>query len=174
MLPRKRKNAEEAIEVTLPITSFLDMAFQLLFFFVILFKPQNLEVMLDLALPAQGEARAQTQSNADPTKPSDAELDLTSDITVTLRTQHGDEGAGNMTSLSVEGMEAEPKSLADLNALKTYLMDLQKNVKNKDNIKIRADGDLRYAFVVEVMDVCRKAGFQNIGFAPPPDLGGSK
>jgi biopolymer transport protein ExbD len=172
-MARKRK-ADEPAEVNLPIPSFLDMAFQLLFFFVILFKPQNLEVMLDLALPAQGEKRAQEQAQADPTKPSDTELDLTSDVTVTLRTQHGEEGAGNMTSLSVEGMDAEPKSLPDINALKTYLVSLQKNVQNKDNIKIRADGELRYAFVVEVMDACRKAGFQNIGFSPPPDLTGGK
>lgn len=166
----RKRIVDQPAEVMLPIPSFLDMAFQLLFFFVILFKPQNLEVMLDLALPAQGEKRAQDQSQADPTKPSDTELDLTSDVTVTLRTQHGEEGAGNISSLSVEGMEAEPKSLPDLNALRTYLTGLQKNLKNKDNIKIRADGELRYAFVVEVMDACRKAGFQNIGFSPPPDL----
>jgi hypothetical protein len=29
---------------------------------------------------------------------------------------------------------------------------------------------LKYAFVAQVMDVCCKAGFKNIGFAPPPDL----
>ncbi len=170
----RRRRVDEPAEVSLPIPSFLDMAFQLLFFFVILFKPQNLEVMLDLALPAQGEKRAQEQLQADPTKPSDTELDLTSDVTVTLRTQHGDEGSGGLTSLSVEGMDAEPKSLPDLNALKTYLVTLQKDVKNKDNIKIRADGDLQFAFIAEVMDACRKAGFQNIGFSPPPDLTGGK
>lgn len=167
---RKRRGSED-VEVSLPIPSFLDMAFQLLFFFVIIFKPHNLEVMLELALPASGEARAKDQAQVDMTKPSEADLDLQSDVTVSITTQHGDQGAGGISSLTVEGIDANPKSLADLNALRTYLKTIQKNLQQKDNIKIRADSELRYAFVVEVMDACRKAGFQNIGFAPPPDLG---
>ena len=60
--------------------------------------------------------------------------------------------------------------MKDLEALAKYLKGFQKGLKNKDNIKIQADGELKYAFVAEVMDVCCKAGFKNIGFAPPPDL----
>jgi biopolymer transport protein ExbD len=70
----------------------------------------------------------------------------------------------------VEGVDTKSNEMKDLDALGDYLKSFQKGLKNKENIKIQADGELKYAFVAQVMDVCCKAGFKNIGFAPPPDL----
>jgi biopolymer transport protein ExbD len=40
-----------------------------------------------------------------------------------------------------------------------------------DNVKIEANGKARYAMIVAVMDTCVKAGYSQVGFAPPPDFG---
>ena len=37
-------------------------------------------------------------------------------------------------------------------------------------VRLQADSRLKWENVVAVMDACRKAGFDNVSFAPPPDL----
>jgi biopolymer transport protein ExbD len=170
---RRGRKADDPTEIVLPIPSFLDMAFQILAFFVMFYRPSALEGQMDLALPASGEARAQEESQVDPTKPPDTEVDLKSEVTVGIMTRHsGDRSSGDIDSLTVEGMDASTKTLRNVAELRSYLANLQKNLKNKDDIKIRADAALKYAYVVEVIDVCNKAGFKHVGFAPPPDVGG--
>ena len=43
--------------------------------------------------------------------------------------------------------------------------------KASDNVKIEANSAMRYSTLVSVMDACLKAGYQQVGFAPPPDAG---
>ena len=38
-----------------------------------------------------------------------------------------------------------------------------------DSVKIEGDKKLKWQFVVEIMDACKRAGYHNVGFAPPPD-----
>jgi biopolymer transport protein ExbD len=165
----------------LPVPSFLDMAFQILAFFIFTYNPSALEGQMELALPASGEARAQDQSQADPTKIPDMDLDLKTELTVTLSTG-GDVPTGAVSSISVEATAGEPKSVYSsakdikedmekgLPAFQGFLKSKQAGLTNKDAIKIRADSALKYVFVVKLMDACNKAGFKNIGFAPPPDF----
>lgn len=135
---------------------------------------------MELALPASGEARAETQEQADPTTVPDKDLDLKTEVTMTVLSKQGSKD-GLLDSVTVEGNEGVSKTIAldpssdpDLNALRTFLKGMQRNLTNKDSIKIRASSTLKYAFVVKVMDACSKAGFKNVGFAPPPpDLPGS-
>ncbi|HEV3203786.1 MAG TPA: biopolymer transporter ExbD [Gemmataceae bacterium] len=165
-----KRRADEPIDVYLPIPSFLDMAFQILSFFILTYNPHTLEGQLELALPAHGEARAPNEVQVDPTKAPDTDLDLNSEVTVKVSTQHSAEQLGTISAIYVEGVDTKSNEMKDLDALGNYLKTFQNGLKNKDNIKIQADGELKYAFVAEVMDVCCKAGFKNIGFAPPPDL----
>src|SRR5947209_19095011 len=46
-----RRKAAGLLEPELPITPMLDMSFQILFFFVMIYHPSALEVQLDLKLP---------------------------------------------------------------------------------------------------------------------------
>jgi biopolymer transport protein ExbD len=53
------------------------------------------------------------------------------------------------------------------------LVELKKKhetVENKENIKIQPDGKLKWEAVIQVVDVCKQAGFKNISFVPPPDF----
>jgi biopolymer transport protein ExbD len=182
-MPYKRK-PDENIEIVLPVASFLDMAFQILAFFIFTYHPNSLEGQMEMALPAGGEARAQTQEQADPTKPPEKDVDLKTEVTVTVTTPKNNESGlkGEISQVLVEGAEGVPTAIyqkseevkndSDLNLLINTLKRMQKGLSNKDSIKIRADSGVKYLFVVKVMDACYKAGFKNIGFAAPPDFVG--
>jgi biopolymer transport protein ExbD len=175
----------EGSEVLLPIPSFLDMAFQILAFFIFTYNPASMEGQIEMAMPASGEARAPDQEQADPTKVPDTELELTSELTVTLTTG-GEAATGAISSIAVEGADlvskavySTAKAIEDdlergMPTFQNFLKGKQAGLTNKDSIKIRADSALKYVFVVKVMDACSKAGFKHIGFAPPPDYSGAK
>src|SRR5436305_10479948 len=96
----RRRHAEPAPGIVLPITPMLDMAFQLLTFFIFTYHPSALEGHMDLTLPAAGEAKAKDQKDVDPTKSSDTELELPSQITVVVK---GDaQGLGEIGELLVQ------------------------------------------------------------------------
>ena len=46
----------------------------------------------------------------------------------------------------------------------------REGLSNKEGIKIQGDGRLKWSKIISIMDTCRKAGFRDVGFAPPPDL----
>ena len=60
------RKAESGPEVELPITPMLDMAFQLLMFFILTYRPSMLEGHLALSLPAEADAKADTPMQVDP------------------------------------------------------------------------------------------------------------
>jgi biopolymer transport protein ExbD len=168
-----KQKAEAAPEVELPITPMLDMAFQLLAFFILTYHPSALEGQMELNLPAQAEAKAKTPEDVDPSKLSDNDqVDLPSELTVVLKTQTTG-NVGTISQITVEGKEGgTPVQVDDnLQALTKFLEKVQKDLTNKDDIKIQADSAIKYAFVMEAMDACTKAGFKRVGFAAPPDLG---
>ena len=67
---------------------------------------------------------------------------------------------------------AFPFGFDNIGRVKTLSGDA--NLNNKEKVSIQADAGLRWSYVVEVMDACKKAGFTNIGFAPPADAGEEK
>src|SRR5689334_13375278 len=85
-MAHKRK-AESAPEVELPITPMLDMAFQLLTFFVFTYHPSALEGQMELTLPAAGEAQAAKPEDVDPSKAPDTDLEVPSELTVVVKTR---------------------------------------------------------------------------------------
>jgi biopolymer transport protein ExbD len=169
---RRHKGAGNP-EVELPITPMLDMAFQLLFFFVAGYNPRPVEGHMELALPSDKAAVSQKDPlDIDPTKlvePKE-DIDVSSEVMIVVRTQHsGDDTVGRISDIRVQQLsDPEGKSLsADLEKLLDYLKELRKGLGDKEAIKIQGDKNLKWANMVRVMDVCRKAGFLNISFAPP-------
>ena len=57
-----------------------------------------------------------------------------------------------------------------LDALNGYLAKMRPSLLNQNDVKLKADSRLKYEYVMEVMDICRRAGFSNVGFDAPPDL----
>jgi len=171
----RRRKGEANPEVELPITPMLDMSFQLLFFFVAGYNPRPVEGHMELAMPSEKAAvSAKDPLDIDPTKPADPveDLDISSEVTIVVRTQHaGDNNVGKISDIRVQQLSnPEGETLPNLDKLLEYLTKLRKELSNKETIKIQGDSHLKWAYMVQVMDVCRKAGFQNISFAAPPEL----
>lgn len=170
---------DEPVEIFLPTASFLDMVFQLFAFFIITYNPASLEGQLQMALPSSSAPRAESPDKADPTIMPDKDAELTSELVVYVKANQAT-GDGTIGAITVEdnaGVAAEVRvnleKDPELNALRDYLSQTQKGLGNKDSIKIKAESALKHAFVIKVMDACAKAGFTNIGFAPPPDYKGT-
>src|SRR5947209_12796449 len=87
-MSRKRRE-HDSYEPELPITPMLDMSFQMLFFFVMVYHPSALEVQLDLNLPAVGQKKAQKLEDVDPKAQSDTNIEVPADVTVMVSTQRG-------------------------------------------------------------------------------------
>ncbi len=163
---RRRLKPDEDHGVEMPITPMLDMAFQLLMFFILTYHPSALEGHMDLSLPAAGEAKAKQQRDVDPNK-SDTEIELPSQMTVIVKASP--DGSGGIDKLVVQQAAGETL-VRDQEELLKFLKKARAELTNQDDIKIQADSKLKYTFVMEVMDVCTRAGFRNVGFAPPPDF----
>jgi biopolymer transport protein ExbD len=168
-----RKKPEADSKITLPITAMLDMTFQLLFFFIINFRPADLEGQMDMSLPSEAEKQAHDQKKADPSKAvaKDPQPEFQSDLTVSVSTQGGLESQGSIVSISVRGLEGKDEAVNGLDGLRRYLEEKKGSVKTKDAIKVYGDGRLRVKWVMQVMDVCRRAGFEKISFVPPREAG---
>jgi biopolymer transport protein ExbD len=173
MLSHGHKQAEgPGVQLGLVITPFLDMSFQLLFFFVLTFKPHEaMEGKMDFHLPAAGEARAQRMEDVDPNKPSDADLALPAQVTVLVKTIRDGVNDGNISALIIK-TESGEQAVPNIETLERILKNKKDEgqLQNTDDIKIEAESKLTYACVIEVMDACIRAGFSRVGFSPPPDL----
>jgi biopolymer transport protein ExbD len=168
---RKRK-AEATPEVELPVTPMLDMTFQLLAFFIMTFKPASMvEGQMEFALPASGEARAKTQDQVDPDKPSENDLALKSQITVILNADQG-VNSGALVGVRVQTPSNPGYDVKTLEGLKKFLKEQRssQDITQKDDIQLQGDSNLRYAFIIQAMDACTSAGFTRVGLSPPPDL----
>jgi len=153
-------------EFDLPITPMLDMTFQLLFFFVVNFNPGAAEGQIDLLLPPAGDYKAKDMATVDPKKPSDTEIELPSDIVVIVKTFDTGSSVGAINQIAIQDTLGETP-IDSKDQLLRHLKTARERVGNKDDIKIIADARLKLAAVVEIMDVCLKAGFQRVGFGPP-------
>lgn len=168
---RKPNREESEVELSRVITPMLDMSFQILFFFVLMYQPSSLEGHMDMALPPAGEGVAQQKPTASST---DTTIDLPAELEVIVRTRDI-EGSkqvedGSIGKIVVKGVTGDEKSFNSLDQLKNHLETARKKLKNENDIKLQAEGRIKYNYVIEVMDVCRRAGFNNVAFAAPPDL----
>lgn len=186
---RAKIEGSPGVQLSLIITPMLDMSFQILAFFIMTYHPSALEGHIPGSLtPPENSA----VKGKDPVAPADPALsmdekylmpELDQAITVqvkavvkgqedAMKRKIGDPGQiflrGNIDTapelLERSDVVEFPKALEMLEA---RLKQMGGGKGNKNNLKIAADGGLRYQFVLQVYDAAKRAGFEKIHFVPP-------
>jgi biopolymer transport protein ExbD len=184
----KHRGDREFVKPQVPITPMLDMTFQLLFFFISLFNPNAgaerlIEGQMDLTLPGTAKkdsAKAATDpdkvdpmaiSNKKEDQEEDLDLDIPSDLTVIVTTQIDGTHDGTINALFVEDRAGKTQVDLDdgLAELIKYLKEQREKADEKGSIRVQGDSRLRWEAMVKVMDACRKAGYETVGFMQPSD-----
>ncbi len=178
----KGRTPDAPTEVTLPVTPMLDMAFQLMFFFLATFNPVSArEGQMDLSLPAKSDTAATAPDKVSPTSETHREeVDDKANLTVSIRGYKDARNKGLISALTLT-TNAGPEELSGTPEKREKLLSDKLKAerpakagdgdkKNGSTVRIEAESDLRWSEVVKVMDICYKAGFQ-VSFAKPPDLG---
>jgi biopolymer transport protein ExbD len=150
-MSRQRRNHKkrQQHEVELNLAAMLDMAFQLLAFFVLTFRPSPVEGQISLRLPPpepvtsvqSGQAAGSDESNTNPVQ------GLSSLVISVLGTPAGDIG-----SLAIG--EA---NVANLGQLETQLRIVLSDENSPfDQVIIQVGSKLRYERLMEVIDICTR------------------
>jgi biopolymer transport protein ExbD len=146
-----RGHSRSQQEVELNMASMLDMAFQLLSFFILTFHPPPLEAQISLRLPpakAVSNPTGKNEAGDQDKTPVDIKGVNTLTITVTAK-RNGDIDFNNNST----GLGNQPvTSLAELKAR------LQAILKNPDSpfeqVIVQSSPGLRYGELMKVVDVC--------------------
>jgi biopolymer transport protein ExbD len=141
------------------VTPMLDMTFQLLFFFLLMFRPPIAEGQIDFALPKVGQGDPGEVGNEG------------------IQEDAGDEyhiavygSKGTIEKLTFRAKQFDPEVLpADmmLEALAARLTAIPKPAKGaKPSLWIEIDKRLNYSEVIRLLNLCRTLGFKEIGVTP--------
>jgi biopolymer transport protein ExbD len=168
---RRRVITTTPVEVDLPITPMLDLAFQVLLFFILTYHPSALEGQVEMSLPDLAQAKAPKPENVKPDKSIQGGLELPAEVTVQLFVRRDGPRDGSLGRIVVQEKQGN-KPIADKNALEKYLTEIRTGLANSHDIRLAGDSDLKNGVTMEIMDVCTRAGFTNIALGRPIDQAG--
>jgi biopolymer transport protein ExbD len=138
----------------------LDMAFQLLAFFILTFKAPSAETHVDLNLPATPAALpAASQGRAQPRPARTLDSDLENDLLV--RAEADDLG-------DLKALRLGDAALPDLNTLGNRLRRYTPLLEGRPlRVRLVADDRLRYEPAAQIIATCSAAGVAAIRLAQP-------
>jgi biopolymer transport protein ExbD len=145
----------------------LDMAFQLLAFFILTFQSPTSETRLDLYLPTTpialpGSPRGQARA----TPPRRSELDLENDLRIRAEADE----LGDLKSLRLGDTP-----LPDLEALADRLRRYNSVLEGKPlRVRLSADDRLRYEVAAQIIGTCNAVGVASIRLADPATAEGPR
>jgi biopolymer transport protein ExbD len=153
---RRKRNKDESVDV--PITPMLDMAFQLLTFFILTYHPAPTEgqFLMNL-LPAAPATDFRAQAEAEAAASNDALPASLRTLPIVLQAgESGRLGTVYLGEQKVEGLDALRKEL------KSILTDPNLRI---DQTVIKSDPTLRYSELMHVIDAVSGQGVTKISFA---------
>ncbi len=158
--PRSRRfRPTSPEEIAFPVAPMLDMAFQLLAFFILTFKAPSAETHLDLDLPTTPAALPAAQERWALSPPARrVDTDLENDLVV--RAEADDLGDLKILRL---GEGALPDLLTLGGRLHRYIQLLEGRPLR---VRLVADDRLRYELVAQIIATCSAAGVATIRLAP--------
>lgn len=147
-------------DVMFPVTPMLDMAFQLLAFFVLTFRAPSAETHLDLDLPATPAALpSAARGEAQPPPALKADSDLENDLWV--RVEADDLG-------ELKALRLGEASLPDVAALGQRLTRYAQVLDGRPlRVRLVADDTLRYEVAAQVIAACSAAGVSALRLTTP-------
>jgi biopolymer transport protein ExbD len=152
MRRHKRKRPQQE-EVTLNLAAMLDMAFQLLAFFILTFKPNPVEGQINLNLPPPVPIMDQTK----PTEEADSDgtgQAAAKTLTITVVSA----GNGQVASMTVglAKLFEGPLEGGRLRQLDRRLKDVFAIEGTFDQVLLRVGTSLDYGELMKIIDVCTK------------------
>jgi len=146
-------------EVQFPVTPMLDMAFQLLAFFILTFQAPSAETRLDLYLPAAPAALPGAPQGLAQFSRNRADLELETDLFI--RAQADDLG-------ELKTLRLGDGSVPTLQALGERLSRYVEVLQGKPlRVLLIADDTLRYEVAARLIGTCGEAGVTSIRLADP-------
>jgi biopolymer transport protein ExbD len=155
---RRRKALDAPYEITLPITPMLDMSFQLLSFFILTYRPMPTEGQLSINMP---KLDATDNPIQDPTPPDEKKDEYFLSVHASSN--------GDVALLGLKGGAVNAEQIRNYADLLSQLKALPKPPgKGADgvSITIEAANDLNYSKLIEIMDICKKAGYESVNLMP--------
>jgi biopolymer transport protein ExbD len=153
LLHSKRKREE----VEIPITPMLDMAFQLLTFFVLTFKPAPTELQFVMnLLPAQPATSIKPDAPPESAESDELPAGLRTLPTILRAGAGGNLGRVTLGERDIQGMDALRRELE---------LILNDPTLPFDQALIKVDPDLKYSELMQVIDVFSRLKVTKISFA---------
>jgi biopolymer transport protein ExbD len=157
---RRAKRGENREEVQFPVTPMLDMAFQLLAFFILTFQSPTSETRIDLYLPTVPVALpGSSQGQARTTPPKRSDLDLENDLKIRIQADE----LGDLKSIKL-GETPLPNLEALADKLRRYAAVLEGRPLR---VRITADDRLRYEIAARIIGTCNNSGVSSIRLGNP-------
>lgn len=162
-MSRRHKRRHLSGDVELNLAAMLDMAFQLLTFFILTFRPSPMEGQISLSLLPAGAVTNVAAPEAVQSEQSDT-ISPASTISPTLVIQINAGPDGRVASLSLESW-----TIFEGPANATRLGMLDRELKRSfsipgtpfDQVQIRVDPRLSYEELLKVVDVCSRQRLAN-------------
>jgi biopolymer transport protein ExbD len=158
---RKKREKQMETDINRVVTPMLDMTFQILFYFVINFKPPIAEGQIDLNLPPEETGPTPQMSSLDPEDKAD-------EYRITV---YSSAGTIDLLTFKINNLEAQPLPNEDMmGALKAELKRIPKQAEGAKTkppvVKIECDKNLKYSELMQIMNLCREQGFKDVGLLP--------
>lgn len=149
--PRHRRNPPE--DVQLNLAAMLDMAFQLLAFFILTFKPAPVEGQINLNLPPPVPIAPQEAQNQE-TPPSDANV-VAAAKTLYITIASSPNGQVSSVSVGLQPLFTGPLDAGRLRKLDKRLKDVF-SLDAFEQVLLRVGKTLSYGELMKVVEVCTR------------------
>lgn len=178
---RHAERGSEGVNLGLIITPMLDMSFQILAFFIMTYHPSAMEGYVNGNLVPPSRVKViciDPKATDDLLPPGEPDLTETVQVIVHSMPRGGLErarGDGQPAQIFVKSSEDVDSTLVSdtdeplsdsLKKLKTRLRSLHRG-RAASNLRLDCQPDLKHRYVMEIYDVCRASGFENVSFVAP-------
>lgn len=176
MHSRRRRHKNKSSNVELNLAAMLDMAFQLLTFFILTFRPTPVEGQLGLHLPPPVAVTQQPQNQAENDK-GNQEAEMADVETLDLQVVSDAQGEVSQIKTGFRPLIKGRLNRPNLDSLNEQLKTMFKaQAIPLDRVQLVVDERLRYEELMKIVDICTKQvlsdgkNLQRISFIPmkPP------